>query len=278
MVSLALTAAITAGYQSLFFVITYVFKIDTVTDFAGTSNFLVLAVVSFLTGGPSDVRKVVVTSLVSVWALRLMGFLLYRIVLWGEDRRMDRMRGDLSKLVLFWTFQAAWVWIVSLPVTILNASTRDAVPGITDCVGWILSFTGLLLESTADFQKLFFKTKPESRGKWINVGVWRWSRHPNYFGEILVWIGVVVSSYPVLAGWGWTAMLSPVFLAWLLLFVSGIPLLESSSNKKHGENQQYMDYKRRTSILIPLSPDLYINVPESVKATILLDWPMYRAR
>jgi steroid 5-alpha reductase family enzyme len=275
---LAITAAITAGYQLLFFAITYVFKIDTVTDFAGTSNFLVLSVVSFLTGSLSDVRKVVVTSLVCLWALRLTGFLLYRIVLWGEDRRMDRMRGDLSKLVLFWTFQAVWVWVVSLPVTILNVSTRDSALVVTDYGGWILFFSGLALETVADFQKLFFKASVESRGKWINVGVWRWSRHPNYFGEILVWIGVVISSHPVLKGWGWTAVLSPVFLAWLLLFVSGIPLLESSSNKKHGENQQYMDYKRRTSILIPLSPDLYINVPESVKTSILLDWPMYRVR
>jgi steroid 5-alpha reductase family enzyme len=272
---LALTSGVTAGYQFIFFVLTYVLRIDTATDFAGTSNFLVLALLTFSTGKQFTFRKLVVTALVCVWALRLSGFLLYRILLWGEDRRLDTMRGNLPKLALFWTFQALWVWTVSLPVSVLNSSARDPALGAPDYIGWALFVAGMVLESAADFQKLHFRKMPHSQKKWIDIGVWKWSRHPNYFGEILLWTGVFVSSSPVFVGWDWVSIVSPFFLIWLLLFVSGIPLLEASSNKKHKGFLEYKAYKERTSILIPFPPALYSRFPLSVRSSILLDWPLY---
>jgi steroid 5-alpha reductase family enzyme len=111
---------------------------------------------------------------------------LYRILIWGEDRRLDTMPGNLPKLAVFWAFQALWVWIVSLPVSGLNSLTRDSALCASDYIGWAFFVVALMLESVADFQKLQIKRKPQSQKKWIDIVVWKWSRHPNYFGEILL--------------------------------------------------------------------------------------------
>lgn len=129
---------------------------------------------------------------------------------WGEDRRFDEMRSNLGKLAIFWIFQvdwiillkfhfaflevissspfhliqAVWVWTVSLPVTVVNASNHNPSLRPADVIGWIMWFVGVVIEAMADQQKLAFKNSPENRGKWCNVGLWKVSRHPNYFGEV----------------------------------------------------------------------------------------------
>jgi steroid 5-alpha reductase family enzyme len=168
-----------------------------------------------------------------------------------------------------------WVWTVSLPVTILNSSARNPPLGASDYIGWIIFLVGLGLESIADMQKLWFKQSPESRGKWVDVGLWKWSRHPNYFGEMLVWIGAFIASARVFVGAEWAAVVSPIFIVLLLLFVSGLPLVEKSADNRHGSKEDYREYKRRTSILIPFPPVLYVRFPSSLKSTLLFDWPMY---
>jgi steroid 5-alpha reductase family enzyme len=165
---------------------------------------------------------------------------------------------------------------VSLPVTVLNASVRNPALGATDYIGWAIFGVGLLLESVADMQKLYFKKN--SDGLWIDVGVWRWSRRPNYFGEMLVWIGAFLSAARVLHGGEWAVIVGPIFIVLLLLFVSGIPLVEASADKKHANGprrSEYLVYKRQTSILFPMPKWLYDPLPQRVKETILLDWPMY---
>ncbi|KAG5535217.1 hypothetical protein RHGRI_023110 [Rhododendron griersonianum] len=180
---LALTAIVTVGYQFFFFIITALLKFDKVTDFAGSTNFVILAVLTLVLKGSWHFRQVVLTLLVVVWGLRLGLFLLMRILQWGEDRRFDEMRASLGKLAMFWAFQAVWVWTVSLPVTIVNASDRDPSLQAEDIIGWIIWSIGISVEATADQQKLTFKNSPDNRGKWCCVGLWKYSRHPNYFGE-----------------------------------------------------------------------------------------------
>ncbi|XP_052181229.1 uncharacterized protein LOC127794287 isoform X2 [Diospyros lotus] len=272
---LALTAIVTVGYQFFFFVITALLKFDKVTDFAGSTNFVILAILTLVLKGLWSFRQVVLTSLVVIWGFRLGLFLLMRILQWGEDRRFDEMRGNLGKLAIFWIFQAVWVWTVSLPVTIVNASDRHPSPQAEDIIGWIMWSIGIIVEATADQQKLKFKYSPENRGKWCSVGLWKYSRHPNYFGEILLWWGVFVSSTPVLEGGEWLVVLGPLFLTLLLLFVSGIPLLEASADKKFGNVDGYRVYKSTTSPLIPLPPVVYGNLPSWFKKAFLLELPMY---
>ncbi|RVW17397.1 hypothetical protein CK203_094168 [Vitis vinifera] len=202
-------------------------------------------------------------------------YLLIRILQWGEDRRFDEMRSNLGKLAVFWTFQAVWVWTVSLPVTIVNASGRDPSLQAADIIGWIMWSVGITIEASADQQKLSFKNSPENRGKWCNVGVWKYTRHPNYFGEILLWWGIFVASTPVLEGAEWLVILGPIFLTLLLLFVSGIPLLEESADKKFGNVAGYRLYKSTTSPLVPLPPMVYGNLPSWFKTTFLLEFPFY---
>ncbi|GFP86236.1 hypothetical protein PHJA_000767400 [Phtheirospermum japonicum] len=181
---LALTAIVTVAYQLFFFVITALLKFDKVTDFAGSTNFVILAVLTLIVKGSWNFRQVVLSIFVVIWGLRLGLFLLMRIIRWGEDRRFDNMRDNLGKLAVFWVFQAVWVWTVSLPVTVVNASDRDPSIRAEDIIGWVMWALGLFIEATADQQKLNFKNSPENRGKWCDVGVWKYSRHPNYFGEV----------------------------------------------------------------------------------------------
>ncbi|XP_010274704.1 PREDICTED: uncharacterized protein LOC104609951 isoform X1 [Nelumbo nucifera] len=272
---LALTALVTVGYQFFFFVITALLKFDKVTDFAGSTNFIILSVLTLILKGSWHFRQVVLTLLVVIWGLRLGLFLLMRILQWGEDQRFDEMRSNLGKLAVFWIFQAVWVWTVSLPVTVVNASDRDPSLQAEDIIGWIIWSVGFTAEATSDQQKLSFKNSPNNRGKWCNIGLWRFSRHPNYFGEIFLWWGIFVASTPVLEGAEWLVILGPIFLTLLLFFVSGIPLLEESADKKYGNLAEYRMYKKTTSPLIPLPPAVYGSLPAWFKGTFLFEFPLY---
>ncbi|KAK9115327.1 hypothetical protein Syun_022124 [Stephania yunnanensis] len=272
---LALTAIVTVGYQFFFFVITALLKFDKLTDFAGSTNFIVLAILTIVVKGSWHFRQVVLTVLVVLWGLRLGLFLLMRILQWGEDKRFDDKRDNLGKLAVFWIFQAIWVWSVSLPLTVVNATDRNPSIRAGDIIGWIMWSVGFSVEATADQQKLAFKNSPQNLRKWCNVGLWRLSRHPNYFGEMLLWWGIFVASTPVLKGAEFLVVLGPILLNLLLLFVSGIPLLEESADKKFGNAEEYRFYKATTSPLIPLPPGLYAKLPGWFKATFLFEFPLY---
>ncbi|KAF3437190.1 hypothetical protein FNV43_RR19943 [Rhamnella rubrinervis] len=272
---LGLTAIITVGYQLLFFIITALLKFDKVTDFAGSTNFIILAILTLVVKGSWHFRQIILSLLVIVWGLRLALFLLMRILQWGEDRRFDEMRGNLGKLAIFWIFQAVWVWTVSLPVTVVNASDRKPSLEAVDVIGWIMWSIGFSIEAAADQQKLTFKNMSENRGKWCNVGLWKYTRHPNYFGEILLWWGIFVASTPALEGAEWLVIIGPIFLTMLLLFVSGIPLLEESADKKYGNVDAYRLYKRKTSPLVPLPQVVYGNLPSWFKTIFLFEFPLY---
>ncbi|EPS73789.1 hypothetical protein M569_00967, partial [Genlisea aurea] len=272
---LALTAAVTLAYQLLFFVITALLRFDKLTDFAGSTNFVILAVLTLAVNGTWHFRQVILSALVVIWGLRLAGFLLMRILQWGEDRRFDEIRGNLGKLAVFWIFQALWVWTVSLPVTVVNGNDRNPRLRAQDIIGWIIWCIGIAIEATADQQKLAFKNSPENRGKWCNVGVWKYSRHPNYFGEIFLWWGIFIAASPVLKNAEWLVVIGPTFLTALLLFISGIPLLEDSADKNYGNVAAYRQYKKSTSPLVPLPPAVYGSLPSWFKEAFLFEFPIY---
>ena len=171
--------------------------------------------------------QLVASLLVLLWAVRLGAYLCRRILRMKVDHRFDEMRDKPLRFARFWLLQAAGaaVWLA-----------------------------GLLIETVADAQKSAFWARPENRGHFIAGGFWRYSRHPNYFGEILVWWSLFLYAVPFLHGAAFTAAIGPVFITLLLLFVSGIPPLERSADEKYGDDPAYRDYKRRTSILVPLPP------------------------
>ncbi|CAN8075126.1 unnamed protein product [Agarophyton chilense] len=272
---LALTAIVTVLFQFSFFLVTYALRFDKLTDFAGTTNFILLAIITLTVGGAYNPRQIVLSTCVFAWGTRLCAFLLYRIILWGEDRRFDDKRDNLAKLAAFWSLQAVWVWTVSLSITIVNSKPVSASLNGRDYVGWAIFAFAAILEAVADQQKLIFKNKPESKGRWTDYGVWKWSRHPNFFAEMLVWWGLFISATNDLDGAEYAAIASPIFITLLLLFVSGIPILEKSWAEKYGNKPGYLEWKDKTSVLIPIPPSLYVRIPKIIKTTLLLDFKIY---
>jgi steroid 5-alpha reductase family enzyme len=196
------------------------------------------------------------TVLVCVWCARLGLFLYWRILSRGEDTRFAEIRTDKLRFLSVWTIQGLWVFLTDLPVLLsVVHGQHSAEIHPLDVAGAALWAVGFALEALADWQKTQFRQDPKNKGKFICSGLWAYSRHPNYLGEILLWIGVFLVSVHTLQGqqtYQLLAAISPVFVALLLLFVSGIPLLEKQGDERWGKDEAYQQYKRQTSVLLLL--------------------------
>ncbi|XP_071784583.1 uncharacterized protein [Asterias amurensis] len=275
--NLALCAIVTLVMQSTFFVIAATCKFDKVTDFAGGSNFVILALLTFFIPRTYGARQIAVTVCIVLWGLRLSGYLLYRIIKIGEDKRFDEIRGNLLKFGAFWLFQAVWVYTVSLPVIFINAGKNDdgRYFGPGEIIGTVLFVFGLIIEAVSDQQKFNFRNNKENKGKFCNAGLWQWSRHPNYFGEITLWLGIFIMSCSTLTCGEWVAVLSPVFITSVLLFGSGVPLLEQKAVDRYGCQDAYKEYRNQTSPLILCPPSLYKALNPRLKCLFLCEFPFY---
>lgn len=251
----ALTLALffSLGINALFFAIAATLKTDKVTDLSYSLTFFVLALFQ-LQKTQATVFSMLPALLVMLWALRLGSYLFYRILKIGHDDRFDKMRTQPLRFAGFWTLQALTVWIVMIPVVLFYAVHDHPVCPALHLAGLLVWMLGLTLETISDIQKFRFKSDPENRGRWIASGLWKYSRHPNFFGEALLWWGLFLYIAPVLNGWQWLAATGPLFLTLLLRFVSGVPILERKAEAKHGNNQQYRAYRDSTSLLIPWFP------------------------
>ena len=238
---------ITVCMQLSFFAIAYGLQIDKVTDFAGTSNFLILAIFTLWLSADFSFPKIIGSLMVALWSIRLGFYLSYRIIVWGEDHRFDEMRAKFWSFFGFWFLQILWVFLTSLPLTYFNSLNADIGLDSLAYFGIGMFAIGFVIEAWADYNKFNHKLKGE---KWCDNGLWKYSRHPNYFGNIMLWFGIFIFCYnyevPL-----WT-IIGPLWTAFLLLFVSGIPFLEASADKKYGDDPEYIKYKKETSILILL--------------------------
>jgi steroid 5-alpha reductase family enzyme len=252
--NLLFSFVIIAGVQVLFFAFAAGFRTDRLTDISYGLTFVIVTLFILALQRRPSLWQVLLVSLVTVWGLRLGLYLFIRILKIGRDERFDGRREKPGKFARFWTLQAVSVWIILLPVTLYMSDTSR--PGFSwpVIVGLVLWLAGFLIETAADQQKFAFKNKRENRGKWIENGLWKYSRHPNYFGESLMWLGIFVFTIPVLRGWMWAALVSPVYITLLLLFVTGIPILEKKALKNYGKDPAYRAYVERTSLFIPLPP------------------------
>ena len=182
-------------------------------------------------------RQILLTVLVTLWGLRLSGYLLTRILVVGVDKRFDGIRENPVKFLVFWIIQMVWVYILGLPVVFVNsplAPLKDF--GAAEIVGAIVFAGGLLLEAVSDHIKFTFKLRNKgAKNGWCEVGPWRLSRHPNYFGEICLWWGAFIVSASILEGAKWITVITPLAVTCIILFVSGIPMLERSNDKKYGQ-------------------------------------------
>lgn len=241
------------GINIVLFLVAYKFQTDKLTDGAYALSFIVVALFGLLSGNLTF-NRVLIFGMVAVWAVRLGGFLLYRINKMGRDQRFDVWRRSFWLLGRFWVLQAIVAWIVLLPA-LLALQKADINLTMLSFVGIAIWAFGVVVEAVADSQKFSFTQNPKNKGKWIAEGLWSWSRHPNYFGEITVWVGMYIALFSTLtAVERFAGLLSPLTIAATLLFATGIPILEKAADKKWGNVPAYSDYKRRTSILLLLPP------------------------
>lgn len=245
------SAVIDVGIQWAGFAVSAALKTEKFYDLLGSGTFLYLAYKSLQWGKRYFARQKIQTGLVMVWALRLGLYLFSRILKDGHDRRFDKVRNVPTKFFLFWTVQAVWVFITLLPTLILNAKQHDEELSTRDYIGWGIWGLGFFFEALSDYQKSEFRADPDNAGKFITSGLWSLSRHPNYFGEILVWAGLFISASSVMRGSDYISLISPIFVTFLLTKVSGVPLLERSAMKRWGTDPLYQEYVRKTPVLIP---------------------------
>jgi steroid 5-alpha reductase family enzyme len=239
--------------QWLFAIPSILLRTERVFDLAGGSTYIA-AVAMTAALSRLDARSILLLALVTVWAGRLATFLFLRVLQTGKDARFDEIKQSASRQLLSWTLQGLWITGTSGAALAAIASTVARPLGPLAWAGLAIWCSGLTIEGVADEQKRRFRKNPENRGRFIRSGLWAWSRHPNYFGEIVLWIGVALIAAPALRGWQFATLLSPAFVAALLIFVSGIPLLEKRADEKWGGQEDYEAYKRRTSVLIPRPP------------------------
>jgi steroid 5-alpha reductase family enzyme len=253
MTAIVLSLVVALAVNGAFFAVAAARRTDVVTDLSYSLTFALIAIILLFIGAREPVQ-LVASLLVLLWAIRLGGYLFRRILRMKVDHRFDGMRDEPLRFARFWLLQAITVAVVMLPVSYLL--DRDHPPGFGAwaAAGATVWLAGLLIEAVADAQKSAFRAQQENRGRFIASGLWRYSRHPNYFGEMLVWWGLFVYAVPVLHDAAFAVVAGPVFITLLLLFVSGVPLVEPSADEKYGDDSAYRDYKRRTSILVPLPP------------------------
>lgn len=220
-------------------------------DLTGSLTYIAITLLLVLLTPGIDARALLLAAMVLAWAVRLGTFLFRRISRAGKDDRFDEIKPSFVRFLNVWTIQGLWVVFTAAAAWVaMTSETRVALDGFA-LVGFVVWAVGFGLEVVADQQKGRFSADPANKGKFISTGLWAKSRHPNYFGEILLWIGVAVVALPALQGWQWVALISPVFVTLLLTKVSGVPLLEKKADTKWGGQADYESYKESTPVLIP---------------------------
>ncbi|MEP2989371.1 MAG: DUF1295 domain-containing protein [Parasphingorhabdus sp.] len=238
----------------LAFIPASIFQTEKYYDLTGSLTYLTVIVAACWLSAPLDLRAIIVALMVVIWAGRLGTFLFLRISGDGKDVRFDKIKTNPMRFLVTWTMQGTWVALtVASALMIITSSTRLPID-IFAIIGFSLWIAGFLFEVVADSQKSQFRANPENKGRFINTGLWAWCRHPNYFGEILLWTGITVASLPLLSGWQWMTIISPLFVFFLLTRISGVPLLAKVAKERWGDEPAFQEYIAKTPILFPKPP------------------------
>jgi len=201
-----------------------------------------------------DTRAALAAAMVAIWAVRLGSFLFLRIRRQGRDGRFDTIKTDPLRFFATWTVQGLWVLLTAAAALAIVTTDQRQELGWIGYTGVFVWLAGFSIEVVADRQKSVFRREPANGGRFISSGLWAWSRHPNYFGEITLWTGIAIMSLPVLSGWQWVVLVSPVFVTLLLTRLSGVPMLEARADRRWGDDEAYQRYKTATPVLIPRPP------------------------
>lgn len=250
----ALAVALAFLIQWIVFIPAYLQQTEKYFDLTGAGTYISVTIITVLLSPVVDGRSLLLLVLVVIWAGRLGTFLFRRVRKAGKDARFDEIKPSFFRFLSTWTLQGLWVTLtLSATLAAITTTVRKEL-GLFALIGFLVWAIGFAIEAIADSQKSRFRADPENKGDFINTGLWAWSRHPNYFGEIVIWVGVAIITLPVLRGWQWIGLISPVFVTLLLTRISGVPMLEERADEKWGGQEDYEAYKARTPVLIPRPP------------------------
>ena len=240
--------------QWIAFIPAYVFQTEKFYDLTGSLTYLSVIWYSLTYSSEYfanlNLANLVIVLLITFWAIRLGSFLFMRIHKDGEDKRFRTIKPSASQFFMTWTLQGLWVSLCSMCALTAISSDSGLIVNPVFFAGLVLFIFGFLLEIIADKQKSKFRAIPENKEKFITSGLWARSRHPNYFGEIVLWTGIAVMSFSSLEGLQYLTLISPIFTYVLLVYISGVRMLEARGDIKWGENEDYRNYKENTPVLL----------------------------
>lgn len=248
---LYLSFAAIFAVQVIFAIFAIIKKTDKLTDLSYGLTFIINSWLIYATVSQRNLLHLLISILVTLWGLRLAIYLFIRILKTGKDDRFDNIRIKPIKFIGFWLLQAISVFLISLPVTLFLSYPFTPSPEIVFSIGLFIWIIGFLIEMIADAQKFKFKSNPLNKGKFIQSGLWKYSRHPNYFGEIIQWWAIFIMGVQFISGVWMISIIGPIFITILILFVSGIPTLEKRYNEIYKNDKDYQDYVKKTFKLIP---------------------------
>ena len=239
--------------QWIAFIPAYIFQTEKFYDLTGSLTYLLVIWYSLTLSSDQFTNlngaNIVIVLLISLWAIRLGSFLFMRIHHDGEDKRFRSIKPSASQFFMTWTLQGLWVSLCSMCALTAISSNTGIVTNAFFYIGLALFILGFAIEVMADMEKSAFKANQENKDKFINTGLWARSRHPNYFGEIVLWTGIAVMSFSSLEGLQYLTLISPIFTYLLLVYVSGVRMLEARGDLKWGDDPTYQEYKKKTPVL-----------------------------
>ncbi len=230
----------------------YIFQTEKFYDLTGSLSYLtVIWFVFFSSNNLSglNIQNLIVVTLISIWAIRLGTFLFGRIHKDGEDKRFRTIKTSASQFFMTWTLQGMWVSICTMCAITAISSSQGIIANALFYLGLAFFIVGFAIEVVSDQQKSAFRAVPENKEKFITSGLWSKSQHPNYFGEILLWSAIALLSISSLNGTQYLTLVSPIFTYVLLVYISGVRMLDDMGNKKWGHLEEYKEYKRNTPTL-----------------------------
>ena len=250
----AACAALAFGVQWLMFIHAFSAQTEHFYDLTGSVTYLVMVWFAIAASGPTDSHALLLALLITIWALRLGPFLFRRVRQAGEDKRFRTIKTSFPTFLMTWTLQGLWVFLTASCALAAITHPGGVYLGAVVWIGLALWIAGFAIEVIADHQKTVFRNDPANTNRFITTGLWAWSRHPNYFGEIILWTGIALIALPELQGGQYITLISPVFVAFLLIKVSGVRMLEARASKQWGNDPDYQAYRKNTPVLVPRPP------------------------
>lgn len=245
-----LCGVIAFGIQWMMFIPAYLYQTEKYYDLTGSLTYISLTLIGLNFASSLEPGKLLIAGMVVIWAVRLGSFLFARIRADGHDVRFDKIKPSFLRFLMTWTLQGLWVFLTYSAGLAAITSTAPHSIGLMVVIGASVWSIGFAIELIADRQKAKFRSVAANRETFISHGLWKFSRHPNYFGEILLWLGIAIAAFPVLSGWQYVTLISPFFVYLLLTRVSGVAMLEARAQRRWGDDHTYQAYLKRTPALM----------------------------